>query len=545
LSANRILQKQIDQLIDSLEAYNKKLPHPRESKNYIYLRQFFKNFIRDNNNRATEVESDEYKKVRKFADSLLPVKIFWNLCIDGRVRSVLLHGASAGVGSSIKEPGGIIREFVRGSDGQLTLKEDSDFAHYLDRAYTMNNLDAVSEVFDSHLGCAARLQEERLKGREPGDSGLYADVSHKLQMAQATGRYVAQRFGNDKRIHLIQTSFDPQSGFMYMGLELKNAHDVASKNGKSFTEAVLMSLVKDNKIIFTGDMVQDEKIKQLFEKHLFTPDWKSNYVYTANEFWKAIAALWEPLHPIFAKKVKSVFPDFEERKKDTQEALDTRIFLLMTNAFSGFIHNKIPSVHYDSAGPHNEPMAGSVHTYPYGVHDEQGIRVSEGGYAPYKISMFTVFSHSEASLPANIELAATLVRNNRREGRVHDQSGIFNDAQEFAEASLPMIVQEIVRDDITDEEWKALAAIDWSDLPSNWEAITDDEFFDYLKTKEMNRFDVGIGINNLRKRMALLYYPYYAISSRLIEHYTVPLPVVADTYKRNWLVMPFVKLGFA
>ncbi len=565
LTGGSTLFKQIDQLIDRLEAYNKLLPNPRAKENYDYLRHFFKDFIKDNNARAEEVSSEDYIKIKKFANSLLPVKIFWNLCIDGRVLRVLMHGASAGIGSSIKVPGGILREFVRGTDGQLKLKEESDFARYIQRAYTDFNLDSIVEVFDSHLGCAARFQEEQLKGRDPQDAGLFADVSHKLQMAKATKLFVENTYGKEKRIHAIQISFDPHTGYMYMGLETDRVFDYVMKNGKEFLSDTIERFVKEGKIISTEEIARDEKVKELFEKRAFILDWRRNYINSAKAFWKAIADMKEQLHPSIARRIKNVYPYLEERNKQAEEELETRFMLLLTSTFSGFLNNMHPdqssvfssqlsasseSVISQSVEQTEKQKTGKlesdnpVHTYPYGEHDEECIRVSEGGYPPYKIPTFTVFSYEEANLPGSIELSASLIRKNRKEGRVVDSSGNFTDPQQFTGAALPIIVQEIVRDPLSEEEWREIAKIEWDDLPIKWGLLTDDEFFQYLRSKGVENFSVGIGINNLRKRMAILYYPYYSISSRLIEQYSVALPVLADKLRRNWCVIPFVKLGY-
>src|SRR3989344_5630561 len=96
------LDFQIERFIGLLEVYNKKLPHPRNKKNYPFLRHFYKQFIIDQNIRALEVSTPLYQKIKTLANQQFPVKTLWNLCIDGRVRSILMHGASAGVGSNVR-----------------------------------------------------------------------------------------------------------------------------------------------------------------------------------------------------------------------------------------------------------------------------------------------------------------------------------------------------------------------------------------------------------------------------------------------------------
>src|SRR5438105_4091232 len=104
------LEAQIERFVGVLETYNKKLPHSRNKKNYPFIRHFLREYILDQNKRALEVSSPSYEKIKELANDQFPVKTLWDLCIDGRVLSILAHGASAGVGSSVRLPGGILRE---------------------------------------------------------------------------------------------------------------------------------------------------------------------------------------------------------------------------------------------------------------------------------------------------------------------------------------------------------------------------------------------------------------------------------------------------
>lgn len=533
---SKSIENQVETFIHDLETYNKKLPNPRNPKNYIYLQDFFIRHLRDTNARALEVEDNTYQKIRDHANTLFPVTTLWNLCIDGRVLSILAHGASAGIGSSIRVPGGILREFVRGTDGKLHLKEDSDFATFLSKAFISFDSECVAEIFDSHVGCAARLGEELMKGRDPKDSGLLADISHKMQMVQATKEFVAKKFGEKKRVLAIMTSFDPHSGFLYMGLETKDALGYVRARDKAYTKKMLADLVFNAKIISTEHLVQDQKVRELFEKNAFKLAWKKAYVQSARQFWNVVEHLKKELLPSIKKQLISIYPHLSSSSRFSQEELEERAILILTNALSGFLNNNYSS--------ESTQTKGEEHNYPYSSHNEEGVQVSEGGYPPYEVSLFTVFGYEEENLPANVELCVSLVRKNRKEGRVVDNNSIFSNEQSFVEASVPIIVQEIVREEVSEEGWKELSAISWQDLPSNWDTMEEDAFFSYLQEKGIKEFAVGVGINNLRKRMAGLYFLYHSTSSRLIEHYSIALPVIADQYRMNHFVMPFIKLGF-
>src|SRR5690606_36982889 len=102
-------------------------------KDYIFLKDFYLRFLADRNTRSDDVSSTEYAQIKKLANEQFPAVTLWNFCMDGRVLSVLSNGASAGVGSSVRVPGGILREFVYGDDGKLMLLENSNFAFIMRR----------------------------------------------------------------------------------------------------------------------------------------------------------------------------------------------------------------------------------------------------------------------------------------------------------------------------------------------------------------------------------------------------------------------------
>ena len=521
------LDFQIERFIGLLEVYNKKLPHPRNKKNYPFLRHFYKQFIIDQNIRALEVSTPLYQKIKTLANQQFPVKTLWNLCIDGRVRSILMHGASAGVGSNVRVPAGILREFVRGKNGKLILERSSDFASLLKRALEKSQNDIVTEVFDSHIGCNDRLFEEQLKGKYPKDSGLLADVSHKMQMAQASIAYTEETFKGEKTLLVIQTSFDPNKGSLYMGLETQDALLYVYKNGNAYTSEVLERLTGLGRIISTEELVLQQEIKEVFDKHAFNLDWQKKYTKSAKLFWEAIALMKKSLTPVIEKKLLRVYPKLFRNDKIAKIELEERVMLLLTNSFSVYLH-KLTNTHF----------------YPYGQHKEAGVKVGESGYPPYNVSTFSVFSFEEKDLPSNIMLAASLVRTNRKENRVFDMSKNFDDQLDFSQATIPIIALETVRDTLSEKEWQKLQNVDWKDLPDNWDVISDDAFFDYLSSKGVSQMGVGIAVNNLRRKLSVMYEMHSLISSRLVEQYTAVLPVITSGNRKIRLMIPFIKLGF-
>lgn len=528
------LKKQVHSFIKQFESYNEKRQFPRDKKDYLFLEDFFIQFIKDRNRRADEVSSVEYKKVRMIANAQFPSITLWNLCMDGRVLAVLMNGASAGVGSSIRVPGGLLREFVYGENGNIFLLENSNYAFVLNRALKKFGTKKIFEIYDSHVGCAARKAEEMAHGKLPNDAGLLQDVIYKKQMADATVHFIKEHFDNDFSVTPIQTSFDPHNGFMYMGLETEKALSYARKTGNEYTDEVLKKLVEKRLIISTEDLIKRTDFNNLFAKYSFSLDWKSQYLQSAKQFWITISKIKIESLPLIKKELLAIYPHLSSQRVDMQDELAERAMLILTNAYSGFLSNNMQQ----------RKKAGEHYHYPFGVHREEGVKVSEGGYPPYDISMFVVFSLDNDNLPANIELAATLVRNNRRDGRVLDRSGTYSSPQEFAEAPVPVVIQEIVREKIDEKEWERLSQIDWSDLPKDWESLSTKMFFEYLQKKANMPIGIANAINSLRERMLVLYNPQQPTSGHLIQNFKIALPIIVGSNRRNFFVIPFLKLGF-
>ncbi len=355
-------------------------------------------------------------------------------------------------------------------------------------------------------------------------------------MLEALHTYVQNEFGGTKQVIGIQTSFDPHNGFLYMGLEtdaaLATAKAVAAESTKNdkkmhrweYPAEILDQLVTDKKIISTKSLATTPELEELFRKHAFSKNWATEYTEAATLFWKGIMAMKNAALPFIEEKLLHIYPRLRTQEKLVVKELQERVMLLLTNAFSGYIHNQ--------------------QQYPYSVHREECIKISRGGYPPYEISAFVLLGSDEKNLCINIELAAALVRQNRKEGRVSDRSGFFTDPEEFAQAPIPLIIQAILEESLDPNTWENLSQIDWSDLPKDWNRLSEREFFNYLETKGELPLTVAVAINDLRRRMAILFDPDQVIAGRLVSHHKVAVPVVVGNNRRNYFIVPFIKHGF-
>jgi len=534
-----IINSQIQSFVDVLEEYNSKLPKERRRKpdDYKFIRHFYPSFVIDRNMRGEEIISDAYKDMIVNENTGFPMRTLFVQCMDGRVKPIHTNGASAEIGKSLRVPAGNLKEFVRSTDGQFTLRRNSLFGRLLDNVIDKGN--KIAEVFDSHVGCAARMAEEQARGEKPEDSGLKSDVLHKRELISATKKYLQKKDKKDKAV-FIQTSFDPHSGYMYMGLEKEKA--LASND---FCENELQKLTREGVIISTEDLSRQEVIARAFRKNEFVIDWKSNYSASARSFWKSINAMKDEVIPHIEEKVMDVFPELNAPEK--ADEVEERVMLLLTNAFNGYLHNI--KIEYSATHKHGDHTHSE---YQYGEHEEEGIKVSEGGYPPYQIPMFVVFSGDEKNLPSHIELASNLVRNNRRDGRVFDRSKSYPCANkdDFAKAPVPVVMQEIIRDErLADDDWSVLQEIDWSDLPNlPWDKWSTSEFLQYLedkKTKNSLSSSIALGLDALRRKMTIIFDPDQATSSHLIEQFKVVLPLVADGNRKTYAIIPFIKTGIS
>jgi hypothetical protein len=537
------LERQVDGFVDAWKSYNQSLPEylRADEANYRFVSHLYKKVISERNKRAAEVATQEYQDALEVENNQFPLRPYSMLCMDGRVLFPLIFGITYGCGGGIRVPGGMLQEFDRGTDGNLFLRDNASFADGLSRAF--EKADEIAEIFDSHLGCAARIGEEESRGAHPADYGLYRDVLVKKEMAEASRRFVKEKYQGKKKLFPIQTSFDPHNGFLFMGFETELALDyVKSKTHKGhepeYTEGVRSHLVNEGLVIHTEQLAKE--LEEVFDRYKDLKfDWKKDYVLTTRNFWSSIAEMKEDIAPVIKEKLIKVFPHLSLDNEDVRLELEERMILLLANSFNGFMLNLMDLGTFS-------PLDGRKPTaYQYGDHHEEAIKIYEGGQPPFATSAFVLYSLDVKNLPEGIEKAAGLVRKNRREGRVTDSSGNFKDAASFEKAIVPVLVHEIVREPLSGDEWNCLIDIDWSDMPINWDTMPKDMFFNYLKDKGVNYYPIMENINNLRTRVAVLFDPEVRISTHLTDQFKMVLPTIMNKGRENKFVIPFLKTGYS
>ncbi len=546
------LEHQVGDVMDHYRRYNGLQPsmYAQRLEDFDSHEAYYLSVFVDRNRRASETATPEYKKTVEFANSLLPVETLMIMCMDGRVKLIHTNGFSAGVGSSIRTAGGMLEGFEE-EEGGLTLKQTSNFARLIERKLNDNASKPFGENFDSHWTCAARIGEEQATGNNPQhDAGLYRDIQYKKRMIEATQEYMRTNHPNAKRDAIFtQTTFNPTTGYMYMGLETNRALNLAEnaaadKKYAEFDKEMLKQLIEKEWIISTGELINEGLIKRAFEKCAFEADWKNNYTETAGKFWDGVSALKGELMPYLSHRILAVYPELARNSEKARKEVEHRSMLLLTNAFNTYLQNpNHDEMRYLEMDDHDYENEGN---YPYGIHNEEGVKVSEGGHPPYDITMFVVYPGDADS----VETAAKIVRTNRANKRVVDILGLYKDDPEgFAKSPVPVLMQEIVRENevanVTPDQWQALRDVDWSDMPANWEEMPYKDFDYYLANeKGINSHLIAIHIHALREKMIGLY-NHKSLGKHLRQLYKTVMPVIYNQDREAQAVIPFVKVGRA
>lgn len=468
----------------------------------------FLKVLKERNSRAEDVQSPEIKTALAIITKLVPVDISGVLCIDGRLGPAVKFGIPAGCGRFLRTPGGDISEFVHKegrhrSKCELKLLAQSDFAERLNILFAKVN--STSQILDSHLGCAAREAEENGKGYQPKDGGLYADVLRKELIAEAMIDFVAENYPS-KTIYPVQFSYDPHSGFGYMGLEA-----VLDKTDE-FTADVLAEFADKGLVISTKNLARE--FREVFKDYApksFDP--KGDYKNSLLDFWMTMEKMYTKVLPQLEKKFLKIYPKLRGAN------LRQRAVLALMNSFSGFLNN--------------------LNTFGNSEHTEEVVVLTEREYGPFNSMSFPVYSLDLDAIPANSVFAASIIRANRKNKRIHGSP----------EEPVPMIVQEIIREAVPEEVWTKFGRMDFKVfLYPNWwmNAPRSEEYFYRTARRFYSHIPFALiaGLNELRKKMGALYNPRSASSKHLTEGSLVPLPVIADHTRKTRAIVSFVLNGY-
>ncbi|MBI4175437.1 hypothetical protein HY523_02355 [Candidatus Berkelbacteria bacterium] len=537
-------QTQIDTYMTALRRINDRRGSRRRSdvdRELAVLEFQLAHFLASRSERLDDLDSSEVQETIKLKNKLFPLGVpYLFLCLDGRVLAKLFAGLH---GHSVRLPAGDSKEIVgNDTDGTPFMPDHSNIARTIYRTLDSLDRDTLVEVLDSHYHCAARKaeEEERYVTTLP-DYGRYYDVVRKKQMGAAIIEAVRARYGETKRIIIIQTGFNPETGYLKMGLERDEVLADAEVKTVGFTDTVVERLIREGKIISTEQLVHDpaaSDFRDTFSRYRFPINYQTDYRASTSRFWQAIQAMHQEgtLLVRLEEKIAAIFP---QSAADEQRE---RALLLLANAFNGYLHEQYQS-------------------YPYGEHDESVVVGTYSDLGPYdRIRAFSA-NPDDPNFCAHVVFAQKLIRANRETPDSPDEPTrqygrmslleaeviprLYPDRHGFARAPVWQIKFErykTIPDDI-----EIIRTTNWGDLADiNWRAMTDQEFGDYLETKlpNISRNSVET-INRLRHRALRHYDLNQPTAPLLLEGQLTPLWILAGPDRRTLALLPFLTAGYS
>lgn len=500
-------------------------------KNLAYLKVFLTDVVEERNRRAEEIQSPEIAKAAALANAYFPLTPYAIMCIDGRVTITYRWGMFGGMkAGSVQIPAGdSTTDFLRDEKtGELFLDPSSKLARTISDAQDRPGTGSIVELLDSHTHCAARKDSEKKVGRPIKDDGLMQDVIRKKDMAQAMRDFGKKKQG--KGVMPIQGSFDPHTGFAYVGLESDQALEYAKKHG-GFTEAVLGQLIADGVILSSKSLAEEfnEDFEVAWKSFETEFSWETNYKKTALQLWTEITKMSSKLLPLVEKKIQDVY------SLTKGQELDMRARLLLASAFNSFCNT-----HVSSSNPDGK--------YHAAEHQESFISVTRRDFGPFEKYMGFRVSEDIERLPEMVTFAAGIVRTNRAKGRVKKPDQ-YRTKAEFIAAPVGTFVKELLVDPkITAQHWESFTKLDWSFLEQiDWMTLSDRDFQAALQGKNPDIIvptALSVAILNLREKMKALYNPADASANMLVEGNIVAVPIITDGNRRLRVVVPFFKRGY-
>ena len=505
-----------------------------------FTSQFLTDFISSRNRRSRKMLSSEYGSVLELVISLFPYHTFGVDCMDGRVLRTLMGGFIFGFGGFLRTPGGDLVELPdRDYHKSSEIDRNSRFADLFNKLFSRREEvnKPYAQILDSHINCAARKGVEKDKatkaGRNPPpDDGLMADVLRKKQIAGAMATYTKNNFP-DKIVLPIQTSFNPNNGYMYMGLETSKALEMA-KVFKGFTQPVLAELNRQNFIISTESLSKDKGVRDVLSSFRFDVNWEQEYLSTAKNFWANMVKLKETfIYTKIEDKLKNIYKHLQLKNENSKRELEERAMIVLANLYSGYLLNpKTPT--------------GKKDDYPYYKHREQCVVVGEGEPGPFPIASFEISAIDEDDLPKQVKLAYGIVQDNRKNMNIHDFHSIYPNHTDFENAPVFVIMEETIRADMEDGFWKELKDIKFSELPDlDWMNMPESDFKNYLKGKGIKNEDIINRIETLRIKTSSLYKDENnGLPSLIKSGLLVVLPAFVNKNQGIQKIIPFFSNNF-
>ena len=492
-----------------------------------FLTSSLENFVASRNDRARDMLSEEVLESIRIEQRLLPCGLPRTmLCVDGRVLAKLVASLHGG---AIRTPAADNAEFLPSSDEDRLFLSEGELARVLRGAFLDREM--VTWVLDSHLHCAARKAlSTEIRGETPLDDGLLDDVLRKRKMAEALHSFVRKNFNSRKRLVLIHTSFDPHSGYLFMGLEKENVVNDARVVQKGFTEEILSRLVEEGKILSTEQWSREGgMLFDVFSRHAFDLDYESTYRASTLLFWQNLEKISQESLVLVEQETVRVFPEL----RDDSNVLRERSILLLANAFTAFLLNRRTE-------------------YPYSEHDESVVVVTSGDRGPYdRMRSFSVDPYNP-NLSFVIKFVEGLIRSNRLAGRSSAMESriiadLFGDMpKSYVLSAVPVFFFRKLEQTCSSETARVLGETDWSDIATlPWMDMSSEDFQSYVERKVPKLSDdIREKIELLRRDAQAIFQPGLSATDDLLSGRLLPVFALRSFEHEIIALFPFLAKGY-
>ncbi len=510
---------------------------------YFKIRQF----LDSRDQRMKELKSDDINAANKIKENLFPFGTPNIICcVDGRVLPKLTAGLT---GHAMRTAAGDITEVRPVWGEQKERLWEGEIVEIL--KYRFLTSDTVVEMLDSHFECGAAcanyahnhsIDVGGLNHDQKHDiytRAIVDDIKRKKIIIKALEEHVFEQYNGKKRILNIQYSFNPTTGYCFMGLEKDDCLCDQRVVDHGYSEDVLKSLASEKKIIAGEDFANE--FEEIFKKYYFSVNYENNYQESTIKFWSNIEKISIECLPLIVNKLKIVFSGMNDQQEMKQRAV-----FMLANAYNAYLHI------------HNAD--GSNREYPYNEHDESLIVVTRSEKGPYDRARSFSVNTKSPDLAGKLAFIDGLVRGNRRAGRASKTEKVareilFKDqADKFIDSTIAVFFFERLNV-FEDSEIENLKRVDWSDLATSvdWYNMPSSEFESYVDTKirQVDKDGRGISsvifrkINDLRKKARYVFDPGLVINNDLIKSGRLtPIFVLSGPLRETVALFPFLIDGY-
>lgn len=514
----------ISQYIRSFSSVHKK--YTKNHKKFLHFS--LKRFVELRNERVDDLLSKEIRRSTKIESELfslgLPKML---LCVDGRVLAKLVASLHEG---GIRTPAADNIEFLPSMKGDSLFLSEGRLTQFIKERFSL--YESMIFFLDSHLHCAARKASSiDICGHDLKDDGLLDDIVQKKKMADALVGYVEKTFGKKKKIFPIHTSFDPHTGFLFMGLEKEDVLEDSRIVCEGFTEGNLMALSEEKKILSTFLWAQKNGLLfDLFTSFVFELDYEKSYCQSTLQFWENVKKISLHALPRIVKELLAVFPNLSGKKLELRE----RSVFLLANAYTAFLLNHVKN------------------GYSYAKHDESVIVITPGDRGPYvSFRSFTV-DPVNANLSSVLKFIEGLIRSNRAERRCsREERGVIDtlfkeNYEDFVQSPVPVFFFQKIEKAVSQAWIEKIEKVDWSDMPQlPWMYMSRKEFAVYLK-KKLPGIPTALmnPLHLLRKNAQEIFRPGLPATQDFLLGKLCPIFALRSQEQRIIAIIPFLMRGY-